>query len=101
MFGSRNKYALELPEMASHPDAREVLRVWALPEWSKVQVSLVTASPDPGVWGIALVDIARHVAKAYALNGATSENAALVRIKELFEAEWSSPTEMPTCRLSE
>jgi hypothetical protein len=64
-------------------------------------VALETNHPDPSVWGIALVDIARHAAKAYALNGAISESDALVRIKQLFDAEWSSPTELPEGKLQE
>jgi hypothetical protein len=39
-----------------------------------------------------LVDIARHVAQAYAREGATPE-AVLKRIKEMFDAEWSKPTD--------
>ena len=42
-----------------------------------------------------LVDIARHVAKAYENTGDLSEEAALKRIKELFDAEWASPTDTP------
>jgi hypothetical protein len=62
-------------------------------------VALMKDHPDPSVWGIALVDIARHAAKAYALDGGISESEALRRIKQLFDAEWSSPTEMPEGRL--
>jgi hypothetical protein len=75
--------------------------MWVKPKWSQVEVALLTASPEPAVWGIALVDIARHAAKAYALNGNLPEEVALARIKEGFDAEWSSPTYVPTGRLSE
>jgi hypothetical protein len=101
VFGNNKRHALDPPDLSSDKDAREILRVWVKPEWSKMGVALQTANPDPGVWGIALVDIARHAAKAYALNGTTSESAALLRIRELFDAEWSSPTEMPEGRLRE
>jgi hypothetical protein len=75
--------------------------MWVKPKWSQVEVALLTASPEPAVWGIALVDIARHAAKAYALNNKISEEAALARIKEGFDAEWSSPTYVPTGQLTE
>ena len=38
-----------------------------------------------------LVDIARHAAQAYARAG-EDRARVLARIKELFDAEWSSPT---------
>ena len=75
--------------------------MWVKPEWAKVEVTLQTAHPDPAAWGIALVDLARHAAKAYALNGKLAEDAALARIKQAFDAEWSSPTYVPTGRLAE
>jgi hypothetical protein len=75
--------------------------MWVKPEWAQVEVALQTAHPDPAAWGLALVDIARHAAKAYALNGTLQEDAALARIKQAFDAEWSSPTYVPTGRLVE
>jgi hypothetical protein len=41
-----------------------------------------------------LVDIAKHVAKAYSNEG-HNQDVVLKRIKELFDAEWSSPTDEP------
>lgn len=75
--------------------------MWVKPQWSQVEVTLQTASPDPAAWGIALADIARHAAKAYALNGTMPEEVALRRIKQVFDAEWASPTYAPTGRLAE
>jgi len=74
--------------------------MWVKPEWSQVQVALQTAHPDPAAWGIAIVDIARHAAKAYGLNGSFAEDAALARIKQALDAEWSSPTYVPTGHLA-
>ena len=101
MFTSGNRNSLDPPELANEAVAREILRVWIRPDWSRMSVALLPSSPDPSLWGIALVDIARHVAKAYALDGVKSENEALARIREVFDAEWSSPTEMPEGRLRE
>jgi len=101
MFGSRKPNALEPPDLATERESREILRVWVRPGWSKMSVALLPDSRDPSLWGIALVDIARHVAKAYALDGVASENDALARIKQVFDAEWGAPTEMPEGRLRE
>jgi hypothetical protein len=46
---------------------------------------------DPGAWGLMLVDLARHVARAYAQSG-SSERAVLEKIRQAFDAEWSLPT---------
>ncbi|WP_425595663.1 DUF5076 domain-containing protein [Nitrosomonas europaea] len=50
---------------------------------------------DPGAWGLMLADIARHAAKAYGAGGRTTEADALGRIKEILDAEWSSPIDDP------
>jgi hypothetical protein len=63
--------------------------------WSHMQFALQTRHDDPTVWGILLADIARDAAKAYELNGKCSENDALRRMRQVFDAEWSSPTELP------
>ncbi|WP_150427584.1 DUF5076 domain-containing protein [Dechloromonas sp. CZR5] len=93
MFG-RKGIELEEPPLSRDAGAFEILRVWGgdnLPQ----QYSLKTVRDDPGAWGLMLVDIARHVAKAYGNTGDFSEEAALKRIKELFDAEWASPTDTP------
>ena len=93
MFG-RNNNELDKPPVAREKRAAEILRVWSgdnLPQ----QYSLRTTWDDPGAWGLLLVDIARHAAKAYSEAGAMTESAALSRIRELFDAEWSAPTDVP------
>jgi hypothetical protein len=85
---------LNAPPMAQQRDAYEILRVWTgnnLPQ----QCVLQTSWQDPFAWGLLLVDIARHAARAYANVGTLSEQEALERIKRGFEAEWSSPTDEP------
>ncbi len=95
------KQQLNLPPIAKEKGSQEILRVWSgtnLP----VEVVIETFWADPGNWGIALVDIARHLAKAYVARGikttreeVLSEADVLARIRELFDAEWSSPTDTP------
>ena len=95
MFGKRpNQNALEAPPMAqSNLAAIEILRVWAAGEGPQ-QLVLRTNWKDPGAWGLVLVDIARHVAQAYATEG-QDPAVALARIRQLFDAEWSAPTDEP------
>lgn len=50
---------------------------------------------DPFLFGMALVDAARHGAKAYAQAVGISEEQALARIWEGFDAERSYPTDTP------
>lgn len=95
MFGKKKDLSLDPPDLASQSDAAEILRLWVKPHWDQLQVSLVPHHPDPSVWGIALVDVARHVAKAYSLKHGIPEDQALQRIKAVFDAEWGSPTELP------
>ncbi|MEK7793665.1 MAG: DUF5076 domain-containing protein [Candidatus Hydrogenedentota bacterium] len=85
---------LQPPPIAlSNPDAVEVLRVWTAPGIGQ-QVTLRPSWQDPGAWGLMLVDVARHAAKAYENEGHDPQEV-LARIRELFDAEWSSPTDKP------
>jgi hypothetical protein len=58
----------------------------------------VQLDPDgvaqPGGVGILLVDLARHYARMFVQTGrARSEEQALDEIRQLFDAEWDSPTD--------
>jgi hypothetical protein len=93
MFG-RTDNELEKPPISREKGSFEILRVWAgkdLPQ----QYALNTTWDDPGAWGLLLVDIARHAAKAYGGSGGITEQEALARIKQLLDAEWNSPTDEP------
>jgi hypothetical protein len=93
MFGRSNN-ELEKPPISREKGSFEILRVWGgkdLPQ----QYALNTTWDDPGAWGLLLVDIAHHAAKAYGGPGGISEKEALFRIKQLLDAEWSSPTDDP------
>ena len=45
------------------------------------------------MWGLMLVDIARHAARAYARESDLTEEEALERIVDMFEAEIARPTD--------
>lgn len=95
MFRKRKmKNELDPPPIASeNPEAIEILRVWAAPG-SPQQLTLKTAWKDPGTWGILLVDLAKHAAKAYDREG-NVPGEALNKIREAFDTEWSAPTDEP------
>lgn len=80
---------LSIPKtVLQDPSAIELLRVW---EGEKVTVTLQQMkSPDPAAWGLLLVDIARHVAKATQTDE-IPESKILARIKQGFDVEWESP----------
>ena len=83
---------LALPPLAHDTNAREVLRVWAVNGQSQECV-LQPTWRDPAAWGLLLVDIARHAARAYALQGDQSEEQAMGRILAGLTAELSVPTD--------
>jgi hypothetical protein len=95
MFGKRsNQNALDLPPLANeNPEAVEILRVWAA-SGSPQQLTLRTIWNDPGAWGLVLVDVARHAAKAYEAEGRDPDEV-LARIHEQWVLEWSNPTDNP------
>lgn len=95
MFGRPiNQNSLAIPPVSEdNPAAVEVLRVWAAPG-SPQQFTLRTAWKDPGAWGLLLVDVARHAALAYKAEGRDPAET-LARIREFWDAEWSSPTDDP------
>ena len=83
------------PRVFPDPDAAEVVRIWTA--HGKQYVSLATnVWDDPAAWGIMLVDLARHVARAYQQTTGSDHAVSLSRIREVFDAEWDFPTDEPT-----
>ena len=88
--------ASELPPPATieHAEkAMEMARIWIVDGDQHVVLS-PNLWQDPAAWGLMLVDVARHVAAAYALQGQDREKV-LSRIREAFDAEWATPTGKP------
>ena len=75
-------------------DATEVLRAFVID--GGLSIAFQRAFEEPDMWGLLLVDIARHAARAYARESEYSEEDALERIVEMFEAEIARPTDMGT-----
>ena len=75
-------------------DAIEVLRAFVID--GGLSIAFQRAFEEPDMWGLLLVDIARHAARAYARESDYSEEDALERIVDMFEAEIARPTDPGT-----
>lgn len=88
-----HKSELPVPPAADiDPNARELCRVWAAS--GKQHLSIATGLwPDPAAWGILLVDLARHIARAYEQTDGLRQDDTLARIRSGIDAEWSHDTD--------
>src|SRR5207302_164605 len=75
-------------------DAVEILRVFVLD--GGLSMAFQRAFEEPDMWGLLLVDLARHAARAYARESEYTEEDALSRILEMFQAEIERPTDNGT-----
>jgi uncharacterized protein DUF5076 len=82
------------PDVMGREDATEVLRAFVLD--GGLSIAFTRAFEEPDMWGLLLVDIARHASRAYARESAFTEEEALTRIIDMFEAEIARPTDMGT-----
>jgi hypothetical protein len=80
------------PDALANDKAVEALRAFVVD--GGLSISFVRAFDDPQMWGMVLVDIARHAARVYEKEGAMSEAEALVTITDMFTAELSRPTDL-------
>src|ERR1700690_159769 len=79
------------PDVMGRDDATEVLRAFVLD--GGLSIAFTRAFEEPDVGGLLLVDIARHAARAYARESDITEDEALTRIVDMFEAEIARPTD--------
>jgi hypothetical protein len=92
---------LGIPPIAeSSEDSVELLRLWAVRGAGQQIILRHSAWKDPAAWGLALVDIARHVARAHAQEG-KNEEEVFQRILASFRAELESSTDTPTGKIQE
>lgn len=80
------------PDVIGREDATEVLRAFVVD--GGLSIAFQRAFEEPDMWGMLLVDIARHAARVYAREGDYTEEDALRRIVDLFEAEIARPTDL-------
>jgi len=83
------------PKAVGSGSAFELVRIWVADRGQHVSVA-TGVWEDPAAWGIMLVDLARHIANAYAESEGMRQPDVLERIKEGFDAEWSAPTDEPS-----
>jgi Domain of unknown function (DUF5076) len=82
------------PDVIGREDAIEILRVFVLD--GGLSMAFQRAFEEPDMWGLLLVDLARHAARAYARESEMTEEEALNRILDMFEAEIERPTDLGT-----
>ncbi len=75
-------------------DATEVLRAFVVD--GGLSIAFTRAFEEPDMWGLLLVDIARHAARAFARESNYTEGEALTRIVNMFEAAIARPTHART-----
>ena len=80
------------PDVLDRDDAVEILRVFVLD--GGLSMAFQRAFEEPDMWGLLLVDLARHAARAYARESEFTEEEALARILDMFESEIARPTDM-------
>jgi hypothetical protein len=80
------------PDVNGRADATEVLRAFVVD--GGLSIAFTRAFEEPDMWGLVLVDIARHAARAYARESAYTEDEALTRIVDMFEAEIERATDI-------
>jgi hypothetical protein len=80
------------PDVIGRDDATEVLRAFVVDEG--LSIAFMRAFDEPDMWGLMLVDIARHAARAYARESDYTEDEALTRIITMFDAEIARPTDI-------
>ena len=77
------------PDVMGRDDATEVLRAFVVD--GGLSIAFARAFEEPDMWGLLLVDVARHASRAYAREGDYSEEEALTRIIDMFETEIARP----------
>jgi hypothetical protein len=80
------------PDVMGRDDATEVLRAFVVD--GGLSIAFTRAFEEPDMWGLLLVDIARHAARAYARESSYTEAEALARVVDMFESEIARPTGM-------
>ena len=76
--------------------SNEFARFWSEPEGEQTFIIDPPAlGADPFLFGMAMVDAIRHAAIAYSRVVNVSEEQALERIMEGFQAEMENPTDAP------
>ena len=98
MFGRKSSWPgeIDVSDFSFLKRSQEFARLWNEPgSGLTCIIEPRNLGADPFLFGMALVDAARHGAKAYAQAGNISEEEAMARIWEGFDAERANPTDDP------
>lgn len=80
------------PDLASDPDATEVIRAWVVNQ--QLEVSLATtAFEEPDTWGVLLAEVVRFVAEALHEQEGKDPEETVGRIVAAFEAQINASPE--------
>ena len=79
------------PDAMGRDDAVEVLRAFVID--GGLSISFMRAFDEPDMWGMLLVDIARHAARVFEKEGVCSAEEAMARMRAMFDAELANPTD--------
>ena len=79
-------------------DAHEVLRAFVID--GGLSIAFSRAFEEPDVWGMLLVDVARHAARMYADQGGCTFEQAMTKIRFMWDAETTKPTDMGSTQRS-
>jgi hypothetical protein len=84
------------PAAQNNEKAFEIVRCWVL-DGGAMHCSInALLWDDPRTWGIALADLAGHLARAFALEYGRPVDTTLADIRAGFEAELDDPSDEPT-----
>ena len=90
------KGAIDLSGFDFLDGSNEFARFWSEPEGEQTFIiDPASLGADPFLFGMAMVDAIRHAAIAYSRVVNVSEDQALERIMEGFQAELENPTDVP------
>lgn len=82
------------PDALGRDDAVEVLRAFVID--GGLSISFMRAFDQPDMWGMLLVDIARHAARVFEKEGVCSTEEAMERMRAMFDTELARPTDLGT-----
>src|SRR6202012_2125776 len=82
------------PDVIGREDATEVLRAFVID--GGLSIAFQRAFEEPDMWGLLLVDIARHAARAYARERDYSQEDRLPRLVQMFQAQIARPADTGT-----
>jgi hypothetical protein len=86
--------ALNAPPNALEMGGVEILRAAIVNDG--LHVSIRRGFDEPEIWGLLIADVARHAARVFAAETELSEDTALERICQMFNAEMDAPTDFGT-----